>query len=186
MRKQIYEAQPSRSIDFLGIGRTRCNNLRLYIFLRSRSCRETAILNRFIRSRSAGSKSLNVQQETVVRWPGDSWRASSADRNLPGYSRITGWQHCRITHFAAVSPLPFRGSAAMRRSGDAILAAMSKLSLAQACGSVLVSSLRLSRGKSVPKLNRYVSQCRDVLLDVSHAIPQPMSGWVQQSIAKSG
>jgi len=44
MRKQIYEAQTCWSIDFLGIGRTRCDNLRLYIFLRSRSCRKTAIL----------------------------------------------------------------------------------------------------------------------------------------------
>src|SRR5438552_18333899 len=44
MSKQIYEAQTCRSVDFLGIGRTRCYNLRLYIFLRSRSCRKTAIL----------------------------------------------------------------------------------------------------------------------------------------------
>jgi len=105
--------------------------------------------------------------------------------NLPGYSRITGWQHCRIPHFAAVSPLPFRGSAQC---------AVLVCNLGCDVETLFGPSLWICAGEftqtlsweSVPKLNRYVSQCRDVLLDVSHAIPQPMSGWVQQSIAKSG
>jgi hypothetical protein len=75
--------------------------------------------------------------------------------NLPGYSRITGWQHCRIPHFAAVSPLPFRGSAQC---------AVLVCNLGCDVETLFGPSLWICAGeftqtlswKSVPKLNRYV------------------------------